>query len=124
MPVATKKVEKIIRGGSRPGKTLKQARGSGGPVVRKSGVNGRGRTSILPKVIRENPQLFDGVRKFGDFISVVDFADIFGVTTNTARGWIKNGFLPNPQVSADPGDRKQYLSVEGVISAMLKYTEV
>ena len=55
---------------------------------------------------------------FGDYVSVVDAADTFGVATQTIRRWIKTGHLPEAHFPPGYTDRKLYMLVSPVIDSI------
>lgn len=102
---------KAARGGSRTGKTLQRPPKSGATQA------GKGRPSHFHRLI--NAKVVRQISEFGDVISVVDAAEILGVTTQTARQWSKRGLLPAAFVDISRfGDQKLYMRTPDVVRAL------
>ena len=74
----------------------------------------RGRASTFDQKI--SPTLLKSIPAYGEFISVVDVADVFGVTTQTVRKWIAGGYLPEAFVPIGYTDRKLYVRTGEIVS--------
>lgn len=95
-----------IRGSSSGAKTPREpARGAAG--------GRRGRPNTFVQKI--DPSILKQITSFGEYISVVDAAGVFGVTTQTVRKWIASGYLPEAFFPEGSIDRKLYMRTSGVI---------
>ena len=82
--------------------------------ARVAAVGRRGRPNAFVQKI--GPSILKPIASFGDYISVVDAAEVFGVTTQTVRKWIGAGWLPLAFFPEGLTDRKMYMRTSEVIS--------
>lgn len=86
-----------------------------GKPVHAAGIR-RGRPSTFHSRISEG--IAKTLAKFKEFVSLVDVAEVFGVTTQTVRQWVKAGLLPGVCIPAGYTDRKLYMATDKVVSAI------
>ena len=108
-------VSSTVHGGKNAaGVARKPAKGKAAAVS--SIGQGRGRKSKFLDIAGEG--IARQFLPFGDYVSVVDAADTFGVVTQTVRQWIKSGHLPVAIFPPGFNDRKLYLRVSEVVDSI------
>lgn len=108
---ATKAVrtEKVIRGGAKNGEVIQKP--AAGTTSTGSKVRAGRKSSFLSKA---HANVSATIRSFGDIISLGDVANVFGVTSQTVRKWVADGYLPEGFFPEGYTDRKLYVKTSDV----------